>query len=141
MCLWVRDATHGRFTFLIYKVRTSTAPHRGTSEAQQLHIDKALRVARMCPHLSRALRETAQLSSPCSARGLTPSFIHNPNGRALTECRVQSIARTSNGCLQREESFNNDPEKSHSEVTVKPAQSGLAWPSASWKRGSPPGNG
>lgn len=62
MCLWVRDATHGRFTFLIYKVRTSTAPHRGTSEAQQLHIDKALRVARMCPHLSRALRETAQLA-------------------------------------------------------------------------------
>lgn len=77
----------------------------------------------------------------CSAQGLTPSFIHNPNGPALTECRVQSIARTSNGCLQKEESFNNDPEKSHSEVTVKPAQSGLAWPSTSWKRGSPPGNG
>lgn len=43
MCLWARDATHGHFTFLIYKVRTSTAPHRGTSEAQQLHSDKALK--------------------------------------------------------------------------------------------------
>ena len=40
-CLWARGTTCGHFTFLIYKMRTSTAPHRGTSEAQQLHIYKA----------------------------------------------------------------------------------------------------
>lgn len=100
--LWARGVTCPHFTFPICIVRTSTVPHRNTSDVQQVHIYKS-------PKGTLIWDGPAHYGQP---QRFTPTFTLNPICPALTEGRMQSISRASNGCLQREEPFNNVPEKS-----------------------------
>lgn len=65
----------------------------------------------MCPHLSRALWDG--LAHGAQPKGSPHPSYTTGNGPALTECRCKVLQGLQMAVFQREESFNNDPEKSH----------------------------